>query len=114
MNETKKSSDNVITRKPLRYVLHVDERGSVLFDFEHDEVNNPGQAAYKMAKLLIMMYEGDIHELVVDGLRNRAMQGDQIADLTLQHYLNMYRGGADDPCVTPRDIFDVRKVKNGT
>lgn len=110
-SEINKSSDKPITAKPLRYVIHVDEEGSVVFDFEHDELKNPGHAAYKMARLLVMMHSGDLHDLAVDGIRNRAMAGDNVSELILTHYMNMYEDGDGGPCISPTEIFSMKRAR---
>lgn len=97
----------------MRYVVHVDEEGSVQFDFEHDEIQNPGHAAYKMAKLLVMMNSGEMHGLVVAGLRNRVLQGDQMASYILENYSEMYDEGREDkPVVSPEEVFNLRNIIN--
>jgi hypothetical protein len=94
----------------MRYVLHVDEEGSVQFDFEHDELVNPGNAAYKMAKLLVMMNHGEVHELAVAGLRNRLLQGDKVAGYILENYAEMYDGDTQEkPVVAPHEVFNIKR-----
>jgi len=95
----------------MRYILHVDEDGSVQFDFEHDELQNPGNSAYKMAQLLVMMHRGETHGLVVAGLRNRAMQGDQVASYILENYAELYGGNdKEKPVVAPHEVFNIKRA----
>ena len=109
-NEIDNSLSNATIRKPLRYIIEVDENGGVAFDFEHDEIQNPGHSAYKMARLLVMMQEGEMHHVIVDGIRNRSIQGDAIASLILEHYGSMYV--AEGPCIGPKEVFSMKKARN--
>jgi hypothetical protein len=111
-SETSKSFDSAtIQPKPMRFVLHVDEDGNVQFDFEHDELQNPGHSAYKMAKLLVMMNNGEVHSLAMAGLRNRLLQGDQVAGYILENYAEMYDGNTQEkPVVAPHEVFNIKKA----
>ncbi len=97
----------------MRYVIHVDEDGSVEFDFEHEQLQNPTNAGFNMAKLLVMMHNGGLHDLAMDGIKNRAMQGDNVANIILENYTRLYQSNdSDKPCVSPGNVFNLQGAIN--